>query len=180
MKTWRAILILLLAATLSHAAETGLDIEGAMTAGERTLVRLINRDSGTAAWVAVGGTFNGYVVASFEPDTGIVTLSRNGTSLRLQLKTASIAQVAAPTPITLPPESERAIMNNLRQIGAAADQYYLEHGTNRVTLADLVGPDKYIRELRPVAGENYEQLTLVQGEDLVITVPGGPTYTYKQ
>jgi type IV pilus assembly protein PilA len=42
---------------------------------------------------------------------------------------------------------EKALLNNLRQLAAAADQYYLETGTSRATYDQLVGPDGYIRVL---------------------------------
>lgn len=32
---------------------------------------------------------------------------------------------------------------------AVVDQYYLEHGVTTATYDDLVGPDKYIKQIRP-------------------------------
>lgn len=68
---------------------------------------------------------------------------------------------------------EKAVMNNLRQLAAAADQYYLENGKNAATFDDLVGPEpaKYIKRIQPVGGEDYRQLTFKQGEPFVIFVP---------
>lgn len=55
---------------------------------------------------------------------------------------------------------EKAVRNNLRQIASAGQQYMLETGENRVTMAELLGPDKYITELIPVAGESYDDIVI--------------------
>lgn len=66
---------------------------------------------------------------------------------------------------------EKAIINNLRQISAAADQYMLENGVGVVTYAQIVGPepDKYVRMIRPVDGEDYTKL-VVRAQDKELTV----------
>lgn len=66
---------------------------------------------------------------------------------------------------------EKAVLNNLRQLAAAADQYYLENGVATARYSDLVGPDKYIRQLNPVAGENYLTVVFKQGSPLRVRVP---------
>lgn len=68
---------------------------------------------------------------------------------------------------------QKAVQNNLRQLAAAADQYYLEHGVHSTTYDQLVGPDKYIRAITPVAGENYRALRFVEGEPLSIQLRNG-------
>lgn len=68
---------------------------------------------------------------------------------------------------------QRAIMNNLRQIAAASDQYFLEHGVSEVFLDQIVGPDKLIRALAAVDGEQYEGLHIKQGEALVVCRKSG-------
>ena len=73
---------------------------------------------------------------------------------------------------------EKAVLNNLRMLNAAADQYYLEKGVDTATYDDLVGPDKYIRRLMPVAGENYRQLQFRQGQPLRVRLPGGRMVVY--
>jgi type IV pilus assembly protein PilA len=64
----------------------------------------------------------------------------------------------------------KAISNNLRQLASAADQYFLENGVTTVTRAALVGADKYVETLVPVAGETYPA-SITQGID--ITASGG-------
>lgn len=70
---------------------------------------------------------------------------------------------------------EKTVLNNLRQLSAARDQYFLEHGEATCTYADLVGPErgKYIREIKPVAGEDYTALVFEAGKPLVIELSNG-------
>lgn len=73
---------------------------------------------------------------------------------------------------------EKAVLNNLRQIAAAADQYYLENNVDTVELDKLVGPDGYIKALTPVAGEDYGELILQSGEPLIVYLPDGREVRY--
>lgn len=70
---------------------------------------------------------------------------------------------------------EKVVFNNLRQLSAARDQFFLETGKDTCTYDDLVGPEfgKYIRELKPVAGEDYTALVFEHGKPLVIELPNG-------
>jgi type IV pilus assembly protein PilA len=74
---------------------------------------------------------------------------------------------------------QKAVLNNLRQLSAAADQYYLENGKSSATLADLVGPGKYVRALVPVAGENYSTLVFRQGATLRVRLADGRVVSYR-
>ncbi len=75
---------------------------------------------------------------------------------------------------------EKAIMNNLRQLSAAADQYYLEKGVTTVGYNALVGPEptKYIKRIQPVMGEDYRQLRFVSGQPLRLKLPNGKVIEY--
>jgi type IV pilus assembly protein PilA len=73
---------------------------------------------------------------------------------------------------------EKAVLNNLRQLDAAADQYYLEKGVTTATYGDLVGPEKYVRRIIPVAGEDYRQLEFKQGEPLRVRLASGKVIQY--
>ena len=75
---------------------------------------------------------------------------------------------------------EKAVHNNLRQLAAARDQYFLETGKATCTYADLVGPEKYIRELRPVAGEDYTGLSFRSDEALRVELQSGKVVEYSQ
>src|SRR5580693_7721835 len=50
---------------------------------------------------------------------------------------------------------DKAVLNNARQLGAAADQYFMESGVSTVTLTDLLGPTNYIKALNTIASEIY-------------------------
>lgn len=66
---------------------------------------------------------------------------------------------------------EKAVMNNLTQLSAAADLYYLQSGRTSALYSDLVGPGKTIKEMVPVAGEDYRLVRLQQGRPLQIRMP---------
>jgi hypothetical protein len=73
---------------------------------------------------------------------------------------------------------DKAVLNNARQLAAAADQYYLENGVTSVARADLIGPTAYIRALNTVSGESYPT-HFAQGVTITITgIAGARTITY--
>jgi len=75
---------------------------------------------------------------------------------------------------------DKAVVNNLRQLSAAADQYFLEKGVSSVNSADLVGTDstQYIKNVTPVAGETYST-AIHQGAAVTASgVAGARTITY--
>jgi type IV pilus assembly protein PilA len=76
---------------------------------------------------------------------------------------------------------DKAVTNNLRQLSAAADQYFLEFGFTTVQSSDLVGTDsttKYIKAIQTVAGETYEP-NLTQATPVSAAgVAGQRTITY--
>lgn len=73
---------------------------------------------------------------------------------------------------------EKTVLNNLRQLAAAADQFYLENGVNTATYEQLVGPGKYIRVIRSVAGEDYKSLVFEQGQSLEVHLSSGKVIKY--
>ena len=78
---------------------------------------------------------------------------------------------------------EKAIINNLRQLSAAADQYMLETGKDSAVYSQLVGPgnDKYIRALNPVAGEDYTRLVIkTSTKQLEVTTQSGQTIRWQR
>src|SRR6185503_3614955 len=50
---------------------------------------------------------------------------------------------------------DKAVLNNARQMAAAADQYYLEAGSAYADSSNLVGATAYVKALNTVAGETY-------------------------
>ena len=73
---------------------------------------------------------------------------------------------------------KKSIQNNIRQLTAAADQYFTDKGTTTVDVfAELVGTDKYIKTLSNTgntagnqAGESYPTV-LTQGSSYSVTWP---------
>ena len=75
---------------------------------------------------------------------------------------------------------DKAVLNNLRQLGSAADQYFLENGVSRVASASLVGTNSsnYVKAIQTVATETYV-VTLDQGAAVTaFSVAGARTITY--
>ena len=73
---------------------------------------------------------------------------------------------------------DKAVLNNARQLSAAADQYYLEYGGSTVGSANLIGATNYVKALNTVAGESYPT-QFTQGETITISgVAGLRTITY--
>ena len=64
---------------------------------------------------------------------------------------------------------DKTVLNNARQLSAAADQYYLENGVSTVTLGSLVGTTNYVKALNLVANETYPS-AYTQG--VAITISG--------
>lgn len=75
---------------------------------------------------------------------------------------------------------DKAVLNNLRQLSSAADQYFLESGNNTVGTAALVGTNssQYIKAIQTVANESYP-VNLTQGVELTASgVARARTITY--
>jgi type IV pilus assembly protein PilA len=108
-------------------------------------------------------------------------------ALNSSLSKSRIAPTAAPAPAQPSPEAfqtvrtvsqQKAMLNNLRQIAAARDQFQLENGRPPASMDELVGETKYIRRLNPVDGESYAGLSLFQGSPLTVTTLNGVSVTY--
>ena len=63
---------------------------------------------------------------------------------------------------------DKAVLNNMRQIAGAADQYYLENGVTTVAQANLIGPTNYVKNLSTVAFELYPA-NFTQGTTITVT-----------
>lgn len=75
---------------------------------------------------------------------------------------------------------DKAVLNNLRQLGAAADQYFLEKGASAVARTVLVGTEstQYIKNIQTVASETYTG-TIHQGQAITAEgVASARTITY--
>lgn len=73
---------------------------------------------------------------------------------------------------------DKAVLNNARQLSAAADQYFLENGVSTVASGDLVGSDKYVKAINTVAQETYPA-NYTQGITITVAgIAGVRTITY--
>lgn len=75
---------------------------------------------------------------------------------------------------------DKTVTNNMRQLGAAADQYFLENGTATASLTALVGSSAYVKALNTVANEAYP-LAYTQGAAIIVTgIAGARSLSYQQ
>jgi len=73
---------------------------------------------------------------------------------------------------------DKAVLNNARQLSAAADQYFLENGVSTADVSGLVGATNYVKAVNTVAGETYPT-GYTQGITITIAgVAGARTVTY--
>ena len=73
---------------------------------------------------------------------------------------------------------DKAVLNNARQMAAAADQYYLENGATTAASSSLVGATNYVKALNTVASEVYPT-QYSQGVTITISgVANARTITY--
>ena len=73
---------------------------------------------------------------------------------------------------------DKAVLNNARQLAAAADQYFLENGVSLVSQGSLVGATNYVKALNLVANETYPA-AFTQGVTIsVLGIAGQRTITY--
>ena len=140
-----------------------------VTAGEKvTIDGRMTYARGSQGWALVKNAFE----VAWGPDLWI-------------LPAATTAQ--SPTETTPPKTAARlstaerqSIMNNLRQLTAAADQYYIHTGKTTVTLDELVGPTGYVKRIDLVVGENYRTIKFVQGLPLEVTTASGEKVSYAE
>lgn len=165
-----AILVAALAVGAS-AAEPDVEFTALLSGGAAADVRILLtvKGAGQSGWLKLGQEFGGYTVASYEAKEETVVLGKDGQTLRVKLKDSKVkAGIAEP-----PPAVQKAILNNLRQLAAAADQFYLENGVATTTYDQLVGPTKYVKRVDPQAGEDYRAIEFKQGKAMEITTTGG-------
>jgi RNA polymerase sigma factor (sigma-70 family) len=101
--------------------------------------------------------------------------------------TAQVAAAAAkPAPVKPSPilgwgakkwEQQEQIMAYLRQVDAARNQAIFD-GKPASSVRDLTGTNGYIRSIRPLANEDYTELSMEKGKPLTVTTADGMTVTY--
>lgn len=184
MKLRRVILCAIAIVSAVRAAESPIEFSGVLTADGKTRVALTDKATKNTSWVGLGGQFGGYTVTRYDAKEDAVVLTKGGRETKLSLVTAR--QSDEPRPATTNNKAATAavpttlaVRANLRQLVTAARQYQLEHGVTEVAFTDLVGPDKLIKELKPVAGENYSTLSFGPNVTAVsVTTDSGTTVSF--
>ncbi|MSU22981.1 MAG: sigma-70 family RNA polymerase sigma factor [Opitutus sp.] len=96
-------------------------------------------------------------------------------------------RAARPPPVALPKtatlgvsigQQQQSMLNNLRQLAAARDQFILENGRPPSSIHEIVGAMAYVRTVRTVGGEDYSALSMDPKQPMTITTPGGLSVTY--
>ncbi len=92
-----------------------------------------------------------------------------------------LAALAVPTfQLARRASQDKSVLNNIRQLSGAADQYFLEFGTSTVAITSLVGSSAYINALNTVANETYPD-TFTQAVPITVSnIAGTRTITYEQ
>ena len=164
-----------LATAVLEGVDTGIQFTGYVRDEKGLTLALKNTASGYAKWVAIGQEFEDYTVRRLDEKTDILTVAKGGAEFQLPL-TVSKVKLADTEP---PPEIKKKIMNNLRQLSAAADQFYLENGVSRTSFEQLVGPTKYVKEINPVDGEDYRGIQFEQGKEMQTRTSKGYVISYR-
>ena len=73
---------------------------------------------------------------------------------------------------------DKAVLNNARQLAAAADQYMMEYGVGFAAYASLVGATNYVKAINFAANETYPTDYTAGTTITVLGVAGARTITY--
>lgn len=148
---------------------------------------------GRAASTVPSAPDHGRILASLEQDNRQLTATIVGlnediarlNAAQLELTAKRPAPPLTPVPVAKSPniggtlyELQGAILNNLRQIDAARQQYQTDKGHAAASIHDLVGVRRYIKTVRTVGGEDYSALAMTPGGLLTVTTPDGVSVTY--
>jgi hypothetical protein len=175
----RLLCALLFLPVAVFAAALPIEFNGVVVAGGKTSVALLNPNTGSAKWVAVGGKFDSYIVTSYTPDpkgADVVILTQSGgtqTEL-LVLKNSYIVETPHVRDDREGEETDAqvdAVYDNIHKITDAASQYFLEHGVTTVTFDQL--PEAITKSIVPVAGEKYNGMVLKPGGIFIFELPLG-------
>jgi LysM repeat protein len=191
MKLIASCVLFFFAAHLGCAADAVLEFRGVMLGDGSPKLSLTDKTTDTTRWVGVGEVFIGYTVKAYDTTKETATLTKEGKEYRIRINTSKIEEAPladaataldpAATPAKISNETARIIFNNLKQLAAAADYFYSQTGNGVASTSDLVGPNKYLTELKPLAGEDYTGLHFskdAKSFQLSVKTSSGETVTY--
>lgn len=140
------------------AAPVEIRFTGVDASSDPVHVSLIHPATQERAWVKLGGRFAGCDVRAYDARKNTLRLARGDETWEIRLESAVIA-------VDTLSDAERAqiekqVTNNLRQLDAAAQQFYLEYAVNTVKFEQLVGtgPNHYIKVVKSADAEDYTKL----------------------
>jgi hypothetical protein len=149
-------------------AESPLALVGVATFGDSTQIRVVDRASGTAAWLRAGASVRGFAFVRYDAAQDVAIL-RDDTAIELRLALPA-ATTKSGVATTTPAAIAAAIQANLKLLTAAARLHFLSGGSRYVTAAELIGPDEPVAKIVSVAGEDYRELSFMKGERAELTV----------
>ncbi|HUJ42064.1 MAG TPA: prepilin-type N-terminal cleavage/methylation domain-containing protein [Opitutaceae bacterium] len=75
---------------------------------------------------------------------------------------------------------DKTVYNNMRVLAAAADEYFMEFGTDTAAITSLVGSSAYVKAINTVANESYPEV-YTQATPIIVTgIAGARTLTFMQ
>ena len=124
-------------------------------------------------------------VSSFSSNINLMKTARSFrafTVVEVIIAVAILGVVAAITIIAIQrvriDSHHNSVLSNVRQLAAAADQYYLKANATYAAIEELVGADKYVKALNRFALEAYPHV-YTQGVTITVHKVGGSrTITY--
>lgn len=168
LRRFAAVALLLLSLNL-RADGPGIEFSGYLNDERGLVVALKNSATGDSKWVAVGQEFADCKVVRFDEKAESLVVAKGRAEFTLSLAKSAVKKVKMePTP-----EIQKRITNNLRQLTAAADQFFLETGKKVATYEDLVGKDKYVKRVESHAGEDYQNVKFTWPHQPAVEVTTG-------
>jgi type II secretory pathway pseudopilin PulG len=73
---------------------------------------------------------------------------------------------------------DSAVLNNARQLGQAAERYFMDNGVSSASQSNLVGPTNYVKLLSIIANETYPDGCTIGVPVTVLGISGTRTITY--
>ena len=165
MSRFVLLAVLLAVALFADAAEAEVSLptlHGFCAIGAANWVSLHSVESGQR-WVRVGAPFGGFRVERWNAMDESVILRRDDELFVVPFGDREARPLSERSAEALPETA--AICDNLRRLAVNAFQYLLEQGSDRVSVAELVGPDKPIFRVESVAGEDYADIFFLVGRD---------------
>ena len=164
-----AVAALLLLSLNLRADGPGIEFSGYLNDERGLVFALKHPASGDSKWVTVGQEFADFKVVRFDEKAESLVIAKGRTEYILPMAKSAVKKEQ----VEPAPEIKRKIVHNLRQLTAAADQFFLETGKKVATYEDWVGKKKYVKHLESFAGEDYRNVKFTQPPQAKVEVTTG-------